>query len=218
VLANFVQSGGVLVTESRFAILDENGNLRPRVPGAGLHETFGYGEGNFSARFRDSIAFGERSLVFHDDYFQELHLRSGTRILLKTQAGAPALVESSAGAGKCLHVPFMLGHKMEHSETESGAFGYFENLFSHFRDALHPVVATRKKGNLTDVSVLLDSDGNAWLAGICNYSEEPDTVVLATKAPGAGGVLLDGTCVAADADGLLSIEVPPREVQAIFFK
>jgi beta-galactosidase GanA len=216
-LTDFVRSGGVLVTESRFAILDEDGNLWPHAPGAGLHETFGYEEENFSSRFRDSIAFGSQSLVFHDDYFQELRLRGDSRVLLKTQDGVPAMVESPIGAGRCLHVPFMLGHKMEHSEAEPGALGYFEKLFSHFRGALQPVVETRKKGKLTDVSVLLNNGGGACLAGICNYSEEPDTVVLATKARGTSGVLLDGTRVATDADGLLSVEVPPRAVQAIHF-
>jgi hypothetical protein len=217
-LINFVQSGGVLVTESRFAILDENGSLRSHAPGAGLHEALGFEEENFSARFRDSIALGSQELVFHDDYFQELCLKNNSRALLKTQGGLPALVESSLGAGKCLHVPFILGHKLEFSESESNALGYFEKLFPCFRGALCPVVETIKKGIKTDVSMLLDKNGKIYMAGICNYSEAPDTVVLATKAQDANAFLPDGSQVKIEYDGLLTIEIPPRSIQAIHFK
>jgi hypothetical protein len=217
-LINFVQSGGVLVTESRFAILDENGSLQSHAPGAGLHEALGFEEENFSARFRDSIALGSQELVFHDDYFQELCLKNNSRALLKTRGGLPALVESSLGAGKCLHVPFILGHKLEFSESESNALGYFEKLFPCFRDALCPVVETITKGKKTDVSVLLDKNGKIHMAGICNYSEAPDTVVLAIKAQDANAFLPDGVQLKTEGDGLLTVEIPPRSIQAIHFK
>lgn len=215
-LADFARSGGVLVTESRFAILDENGNLRPHAPGAGLHETLGFEETNFSCRFRDTLASDEKTLVFHDDYFQELRPRPDSQILLKTKNGTPALLETKVGEGKSIHVPFILGHKLENDPEPAQSF--LAKLFPHFRSHLCPAVEIRAKGSLTDISTLLDETGAPRLVGICNYSTEPDTIVLATQAPGATVELLDGTTLATDTGGRLTIEVSPRAVQAVCFK
>lgn len=175
-LAAFVRRGGVLLTEGRFALLNEDAILWPHVPGGGLCNVFGVEEGAFTACFTDTVSVEDATLELSDDYFQELKLTDDVAVALKTAGGRPLVVSRSVGQGTYIHVPFLLSHKL-HAE-ESGAPEVFDMIFAMLEPALTPAVPVSDKGPLVDVSVLLMKDGKPLLVGVTNFEQHPSTVRL----------------------------------------
>ncbi|MBC2601587.1 beta-galactosidase [Puniceicoccus vermicola] len=177
-IRDFVQRGGTLVTESRFGLLDIDGNLQPHAPGFGLQEITGFEERGFHCRGEHRIPLPESELVLQGDYFQEIDCPADTEILVATESNHPALVQRSASTGQCLHVPFLLGHKVERGESHSQALTYFNVLLERLRPHLTPSVVVREKSPLLDISVLLRANGTPWLIGLTNFDHATGTVTL----------------------------------------
>ena len=175
-LAAYVKRGGVLLTEGRFALLNEDAVLWPHVPGGGLGAMFGVEEGAFTACFTDTVSVEDATLELSDDYFQELKLTDDVAVALKTAGGQPLVVTRSVGQGTYIHVPFLLGHKL-HAEA-SGATAVFDMIFAMLEPALTPAVPVIEKEPLVDVSVLLMKDGKPLLVGIANFEQHPSTIRL----------------------------------------
>lgn len=213
-LAAFVRRGGTVVTESRFGLLDCDGNLQPHAPGFGLHTLCGIEEVGFSCRGRQRIALPEGELELSDDYFQHLRCAQEVEALLQTDAGEPALVRRQIGKGQYLHLPLLLGHKVESEASRSDALAYFEVLIQHLRPQLAPAVKVIEKGGSTDVSVLLQPDGKPWLVGCCNYAHGEEALTIE---------LPEGVCVQegyglaslAGAAGRVEVSLPPRSATAL---
>lgn len=216
-LAAFVRRGGVLVTESRFGRLDEDGNLWPHAPGGGLHEVAGFEEVEFTARFRDALRIGDAALEFGDDYFQELRLRDNVEAPLRTEGGAPALIEARIGAGRWLHVPFLLSHKIQ--QDAAGALEFFARLHERVAPALRAAVQVVRKPRAVDVSVLLDRTTRAPIfAGLCNYEHGANETVLRAAARAARVESAAAVVLAREADGDWRVRMPPRSAAAVFFE
>ncbi|QYY35048.1 beta-galactosidase [Ruficoccus sp. ZRK36] len=212
-LKTFVEDGGTVVSESRFGLLDIDGNLQPQAPGFGLRDVAGVQEVSFSCRGAREIFLPEDSLTLMDDYWQSLKLAEGTEVLIKATDGEPALTRNQFGRGQWLHLPFLLGHKIEKSESPSGAMAYMSALLKHVGPSLQPAVKVVSKGPLADVSVLLRKDGQPWLVGISNFAHERTEVVLALPE---NITLSDAGDIACEQEGQsVRVMLKPRSCQAL---
>jgi hypothetical protein len=214
-LEAFVKKGGTLVTECRFGVLDIDGNLQPHAPGFGLHELFGFEERALLCRGTQTILLPAGGLTLRDDFFQTLRCGEDTEMLLQTTGDQPALVRRAVGAGQVLHVPFILGHKVEREDSRDEALVYAEHLMERLRPQLRPAVAIAEKSPLTDVSVLCREDGTPWLVGLCNFARESASVLL--RLPDGvrpGGQYGPAVC-AEQGGGGLRLSLPPRSASAL---
>lgn len=211
-LIAFVKRGGRLLTEGRFGLLDEDGNLYPRVPGAGMRDAFGAGERKLLSDAGDTIplAGGDMDLP---DYLQELALDDGVQVPLRTSADRPALVIAKCGDGLYVHVPFLLGRKIEREVP--GAEEVFDRAFALIADALTPAVRILEKKGRVDVSVLKRETGDPVVVGVVNYEYEPRAVRLVwDREPKS--VEGDEGCRAELQDGELQVALPGRAAAAVF--
>jgi len=175
-LKAFVQRGGFLYTESRFALLNEEATLWNRVPGGGLAEYLGVEEIDFAARFNDVLPLTESELRLENDYFQTLKLREGVEVVARTAGGTPALVGHQIGAGYYMHASLLLGSRIH--QGEPGARELFAQVIEQAKSFANPALLVVDKDPLVDVSVLLDDAGEPVLLGLCNYHNRPATVRL----------------------------------------
>lgn len=207
ILAAFLERGGILLTDCRFGIIDDHGNLWEEPP---LKSLRAFQEKSFSSRFCGRVG----PLTFHNDYFQELRLADNARPLLLTDEGWPALAACDVAKGRHLHLPFLLGHKASAPRTTVGTLALFPLIFEKIKDALTPAVEILGKSHATDVSVLLHPGGSPFLVGICNYSNAPDSVTLRPPRHMHAHLHGDGTISHAES-GLLQIEIPARGATAV---
>jgi beta-galactosidase len=211
-LITFVKRGGRLLTEGRFGLIDGDGNLHPRVPGAGAGDAFGVSERRLLSDAADSIPM-EGADMDLPDYLQELALDERAQVRLKTAAGRPALVSARCGDGVYVHVPFLLGRKI--TREVPGAEQVFELAFAAVAEALTPAVRVLSKEGRVDVSILRDEAGNPAIVGLINYEREARTVRLAwDRVPhsveGDEGYRVDLQ------GGEMQVALPGRAVAAVF--
>jgi len=212
-LSAFVRRGGVLLTESRFGLLDEDGRLWSHVPGGGLFDILGFEERNFTARMCDSVEVaGDDQLSLDNDFFQELALAEDAETVLRTSSGAAALVARQVGEGLVVHAALQLGQLIHAGRP--GALALFDRAFERIRPALAPVVPVLAKPERTDVSVLLDS-GTPMLIGITNYETEAATLRLGWPSLPAAVEGDERATASLDGD-VLCVTVPARSVAAIW--
>jgi beta-galactosidase len=213
-LAAFVRRGGVLLTESRFALLDEDGRLWPHVPGGGLADVLGLEERNFTARMCGAVATGDSEpLVLEDDFFQELALAGDVEVLMATEGGAAALVARKVGKGRIVHAAIQLGQLIH--EDRPGATAVFDKAFEYLAPALVATVPVKSKPERTDVSALVDESGKPSLVGITNYETVTATVRLGWSAEPAA-VEGDAAATAVVNGDTLTVTVPARSVAAVW--
>ena len=211
-LISFVRRGGALLTEGRFGLLDEDGNLHPRVPGGGMRDAFGVGERRLISDVADSIPLGQAAMDL-PDYLQELILAEMVRVELSTAGDRPALVAARCGDGLYVHIPLLLGRKIQRQVP--GAQDVFDRAFMLVSDMLTPAVPIVQKDGRVDVSVLKDEADRPCLIGIVNYEDEPSTVRLAWSSE-PKSVEGDEGCAVEISDGHLCVTLPGRAVAAIF--
>lgn len=214
-LKEFVGRGGILLTDARFATLDENGNLRPHSPGGGFHEFSGFEEAGVSSRFTDRLATSGGMLEFSLDHFQKFTITGGASVVRETEGGSPAVLERENGGGRHVHFAFLLGHKIE--AAPGPALALFADLLPALQKALCPTVETLRKGVETDISTLLDPGGHPWLIGVTNYAYTKDALEI--RLPGHSGVLrsMQGNPVRIEAGVPVRLEIAPRAAEAWFF-
>jgi len=217
-LQAFIKRGGVLITDARFATINEDGILFPHAPGGGFHEFSGFEESGFSARFADEIFVPGGVLRFEDDYFQELSTSPECMEILETRGGKTALLERRVGNGRHLHLAFLLGQKVEFKQSADAALALFGRLYERFLPALVVEVQTIRKGACTDVSTLLGANGAPWLVGVTNYAHESDEVEICL--PKRNGTLrCEGTRDIVIAAGkAVRIAIPARTARAWIFE
>jgi len=211
-LLAFVKRGGRLLTEGRFGLLDEDGNLYARVPGAGMRDALGVGERKLLSDAADRIPLGEGAMDL-PDYLQELVLDEKAQVRLATAAGRPALVTAGHGDGRYVHAPFLLGRKIEREVP--GAEAVFDLAFAEVAEALRPAVPVLAKEGRIDISVLMDPGGKPILAGIINYEHESREVRLAWKQEPRAVETDEGSRVQVR-EGEMRVMLPARSVAALF--
>lgn len=181
-LSNFVKRGGILFTEARFGLLNEDATLWNHVPAGDLADTLGVEEVNFTCRFNDTLDIDGQTLTFNNAYFQDqLRLADDVEILAETSNGTPALVARTIGQGKYIHCPFLLGQSLNQNVNDDDAAPYlalFAKAFNLIKSAITPVVAIIHKDPMVDVSTLLNEQGQPILIGITNFNDQPTTVRL----------------------------------------
>jgi len=214
-LSDFVERGGCLFTESRFALLNEEAILWNHVPGGGLAEQMGIEEKHFTAQYNDTLSLNGKTLRFENDYLQELNLHDEVEVLAQSNGGIPLLVSRSVGTGCYIHCPFLLGAKIH--QDKPGAGELFAQLFERIKPYAQPVVPVLGKDPLVDVSVLLDEQEKPVLLGLCNYHDHPATVRLECRCEAEcleefAGVVLKKQ------DDILSITLPARRPAAVLIR
>lgn len=211
----FVEQGGVLFTESRFGLLDEEGTLWNHVPGGDLHETLGFEEKLMNANTVDQIQLRDGSQLTLDlECMQTVEIASETESLLSTEKESPVLLAKKVGQGLAIHTTIQLGHQL--FKEEPGAFSIFDLAFEKIAPFVEPVVKIEAKPFKTDVSILLDETEKPLLAGITNYEETEATVVLnhAEEPVEMGG---DSGARTVLREGKLIVTVPARSGVAVWF-
>ena len=212
-LAAFLDRGGRLLTESRFALLDEDARLWPHVPGGGLAAKLGIEERNFTSRFCDALPIGSDAVTFENDFLQYLTMAEDVRILCETVRDVPAATTRKIGPGLHAHAAFNLGEKIHRGDV--GAMEVFGQLWEKLVSAATPAVAVISKPALADVSVLLDTKCRPFMVGITNYDRAPAKVVLHWTQPPLG-IEGDDNARADMVDEQLDITVSPRQAAAVF--
>jgi hypothetical protein len=172
-----MQKGGVLFTESRFGLLNEDATLWPHVPGGQLYKSVGWEEKSFTCLFNDTLKAGAETLEFKNDYFQYLALGKNAQIKARTANNQPALIVTKVGKGFMVHVPYIISHKINNEEP--GALAAFSTMYEILKTYLRPAVPMVKKDALVDVSVLLDGKRKPVLVGITNFEHQEASVRLA---------------------------------------
>jgi beta-galactosidase len=213
-LIDFVRRGGVLFTEGRFGLLDPNGYVYDRIPGAGLRQALGVGEVRFTCDAQCRVQLGDEVLEIAD-HLQELELDACAEVVVRSERGQPVLVESRLGSGRYVHAPLLLGRAIQRGAR--GALALFAVAFERLRPALAPAVCVLHKPPMVDVSVLVDARGEPTLIGICNYRNQPSDIELvlpassmATLEEGAEALLTRGL-----EGGASHIRVSARQAVAI---
>jgi beta-galactosidase GanA len=201
VLYQFVERGGVLLTESRFGILDEEATLHRNsdTPQWTIREK------SFTARFTDTID----ELAFNNDYFQYLELDAQSRVLVRTATGNAAVTETSIGTGKHIHTAFVISHMIQ--QERLGAQQLFEKIVKDF--PFTPTVRFTRSARMMDVSTLLDDQDQPVLVGITNYEPYTATVTLNINPT---QYHIEGNGRIKHTGNSLSVAVAPRQIAAVF--
>ncbi|MEO1236982.1 MAG: beta-galactosidase [Planctomycetota bacterium] len=174
-LAVFLDRGGTLWTDSRFGLLNENGDLWDHAPGGGLHEKLGIEEvrlnGNYVGASRDTGLSLDRELVQ-----DRLKLSSDTEVLLADDAGTPWLIRRRIGAGTHLHSAPLLGQLVR--REVDGALTSFDRGYAAVASNLRPAIPIKQLPEAVDISTLLDDRGRPEAVGVTNYQHEAVSIKL----------------------------------------
>lgn len=133
--------------------------------------------------------------------------------MLRTQGGHPEILVSRVGAGRHIHVPFILSHKI--NQQPFAALGVFRCIMEQIRPVLRPAIPVMSKATLADVSTLLDEQNRPALIGITNYEQTAAAVrvqwhTLPRQIEGSPHA------TAALGNGTLTLTVPARQAAAFF--
>ena len=211
-LIDFMQRGGVLLTESRFGLVDENGNLWPEVPGGELAAAVGIHESGFTCLFNGTVTEERDTFQLREEYYQFLQLEQPVNVTLRTTSGEVLLVESRVGAGLYIHSPLILTHLLD-SERPAALF-IFRQLLRRVQAALSPKLALLDKPPLVDISVLLDEQDQPALLGITNFGHSPVTLQMSWDLP-LPTIGVGTGCALNLSKGQLTVMVPARQAAGL---
>ncbi len=103
-IRSYILSGGIVISESRFGLKDENAHLYQRPL---LEELLG-AEHLYTETINDKISFGKLK-AFAYGFRDIVKIKDGSaKVVLKYQDGHPALIEKKFGNGKLLYATFSL--------------------------------------------------------------------------------------------------------------
>lgn len=217
-LKRFLERGGVLVSDGRFGVIDENGSLNPDAPGGGLGDILG-------CLFRDvdpenlefTVSTGQGEVLPVRGYYlrELLEVRGeGVKVRGRFADGYPAFLEAERGRGRLVHIPTLLwyGYFREHH----GSVGDFlARLAEEY--GLHTFRVSRN-----DLKVkVLRGEGGLILFGF-NFTAGEIEAEVTLDGPRAGTYLAKDLYTDVEsvirADGLevsLHLRVRPRDVAVI---
>ncbi len=205
-IAAFLDRGGVLMTESRFGLIDQDGNLWDHAPGGGLHEKLGLEEKRLNSRFVGRAA--DVGLMLEHEHVQDLlDLARETEVLLACDAGTPILIRRAIGQGGHIHCAMLLGRLIRHGHP--GALETFDLAYDALAEALRPAIGWSDKPAEVDVATLVDPDGRSSAIGVTNYQHSRVTLIARTGLAVDQIEPAEAACVEKVEQGL-SITVPPR--------
>ena len=196
-LGRFIERGGKVVADGRFAIVDENIFAWENAPG-GLTEKFGYRELDFLSPYADKKhANAER--------FSVIELTSA-KTPLKTTEGHPAFARTDS----TLYIPTFFGHNI------SNEF-YAETIREFISGSMDRSNEITECGEGVDITIKI---GDGILVGMCNYSIDPQKVEVRIKTDKKCTALWKDKLFDTHHDGgytLLETVVPPRDVAGFYF-
>ena len=197
-LKTFVERGGSLVADGRFAIIDLEGFAWETAPG-GLSELFGYRELDFLSPYPESDAAGaERFCVIEP---------AGAAQAPLNRAGHPQYARTD----QTLYLPAFFGHGIINAHLKMTVDDFLGSRIDRSCEVL-------VKGPLVDVTI---SRGRGVLVCAVNYARAECNIRVRvdTTAPcvSLAGVLRHA--VKADGRGsLLEAEIPAREIASFHFE
>ena len=193
----FIEGGGKVLADGRFAIVDENIIAWENAPG-GLTEAFGYRELDFLSPYADK----KHSIA---ERFSVIEL-SNAKTPIKTTEGHPVF----AGTASTLYIPTFFGHNIAHEFYAETVREFISNSLDYsFR------IIECSKG--MDVTFKV---GDGVLVGMCNYSKDPQKVVVRLKTDKKCKALWENKLFDSHQDGgatVLETVVPPRDVAGFYF-
>ncbi len=203
-LAEYVRSGGTLVTEARLAWNDERVWAQEIIPGFGLHEVTGCREASAQ---QTASGKTEMQIVARDESIPYLQpgdrLRGSTyqevlepispkaRVIAKFANGSPAIVASSYGKGKTITAGSFLGALYE-SERDANLAKFFTGLLD-WAGVSRPVEVSGSQQANSDQPVevrTMDSERDK-LVFIFNHGRETAEPVARVKLPAGSYSVID---------------------------
>jgi beta-galactosidase len=132
-LRNYVQDGGVLISEARPAWNDERGFANARIPGGGLDEVFGAREAELRSSEPLSFTMAQELpteiqsaagvIVPGSTYIELLTPHPGTRVLGTTVSGEPVAVTRDFGKGRAILLGTFISAAFEQDPEKNAAAG-----------------------------------------------------------------------------------------------
>jgi hypothetical protein len=171
----FLESGGAILSDGRLALLNEEGELWPASPGAGLDTALGFREVELDSRFSGEVALDDAVLELRTEYLQRLELTRAEPVA-STTAGAPFVVRADVSGGLAVHAACLLGAMI--FREKSGAQALFDRTIRLCEPYLDQTARVTAKPDGIDVSILVDPQGRPALAGITNYSRRAERVEI----------------------------------------
>ncbi|MEM8738876.1 MAG: alpha-amylase family protein [Planctomycetota bacterium] len=213
-LTAFIERGGTLLTESRFGLIDEQGNLWDHAPGAGLNKKLAFTEKRLNARYTGGIeALGLR---LENELVQDrLETTLNTQTRLAFDDGTPLLLELRHAAspepseklGAHHHVTMLLGRAVRRQIL--GALAVFNAMFDAVAGPITTGLRWQPPGPDVDVSVLVDDAGVHRMVGITNFQHHVATVDFQSAMNLTEVVPTDAASVS-NLDHGTRVMVPPR--------
>jgi len=197
-LRGFIEKGGKVVADGRFAVIDRNGFAYDRAPGE-LTDLFGYSELDFLSPYADKkAAIANRFVVI--------------KPIFATTAG-----ETSPGHPLCaltdstLYLPTFFGHDLSNQPMKEIVDSFVSRFINNSCEVLEAPPEV-------DVTI---THGQGVLVGACNYAGEKRLIRVRVDTDSPCRSLLEKvefTCEAEDGATVLEAVIPGRDIAGFHFK
>lgn len=197
-LRTFISSGGRVIADGRFAVIDENGFAYERAPGE-LHDLFGFRELDFLSPYAD-----QKMMIANR--FSVIELISATS-KGQTSPGDPvcALTDST------LYLPTFFGHDISNACMKK----LVDSFLSESVDKSCEVLAAQP-----DVDVTI-THGKGVLVGVCSYAHEKRRIRVRVDTDSPCRSLWDGMefkCERGNGGSVLEAVIPGRDIAGFHFE
>ena len=197
-LRAFIQKGGRVIADGRFAVIDRNGFAYERAPGE-LADLFGYRELDFLSPYPDTSAAAANRFCPVELIFATSKGR--------TAPGDPlcALTDST------LYLPTFFGHDISNSIMK-------EILDPFISDSIDSTCKVLETPPEVDVTI---THGKGVLVGACNYARESRRIRVRVDTVSPCRSLrekMEFTCETLDSASVLEAQIPARDIAAFHFE
>lgn len=229
-LAQYVEQGGHLFAATWCAQKDERTFLYETVPGAGLHELFGYRELTFQPAGQAPATFVDgRGLITSlqaaaklpvQRYTQRLDLLPGAEVVAEFDDKSPAMVATRHGKGRTLYAATPMCHGYDATSD-----GNLQKVLLDFASAASveaPVRIQAQPDNNEVVARVLNGPAGRTVV-IINHSwaDKKVGVTIPNAAKATVSDLLEGKAVenaTAESRIRVSLQIPARQVRVLAVK
>ena len=197
-LRAFIEKGGRMIADGRFAVIDRNGFAYESAPGE-LTDLFGYRELDFLSPYADQNAMIANR-------FSVIKLIFATTVG-KTSLGDPlcALTDST------LYLPTFFGHDISNACMK----GIVDSFISKSIDNSCEILESSPGVDLTI------THGKGILVGVCNYTHEKQRIRVRVDTDSPCRPLWDGmdfNCETQDGASVLEAVIPGRDIAGFHFE
>ena len=198
IIQEYIETGGNVIAEGRFAIVDENGFAYDRAPG-NLTDTFGYQETDFFSPYKDETAVCAKR-------FCVIELNSAT-----TNSKTKLNDATTAQTKNTLYIPTFFGNET----TNKNYASLVDEFITPLLDTSFEII---KKPALVDVAI---STGKGVLISVCNFSSSEEEIVVRVPSTDSCRTLWAGhefACEEKNGTTIITAKIPARAPAGFLFE